>query len=150
MKPNELKIGNYVLLYNPEFWEQYIDKIVKVEGIDLSLSTKEKEVWKDSFGSLKLVCKEETFNQFSQYAKPIPLTEECVFELEDKYWDFVGYGTRLIYQDRLHPAIKIEKSKTQWAFYFNDELINFKEYLHEAQNLYFALTGTELTFENKM
>jgi hypothetical protein len=110
MKPNELRIGNYVLLNNPEFWEQYIDKIVKIEGIDLILSTKEKEVWKDSFGSLKLVCKEETFNQFSQYVKPILLTEECVFELEDKYWDFVGYGTRLIYQDRLHPAIKIEKS----------------------------------------
>lgn len=76
--------------------------------------------------------------------EPIPLTEECGFELEDKYWNFVGYGTRLIYQDRLHPAIKIEKLKTQWVFYFNDEIINFKEYLHEAQNLYFALTNEEL------
>jgi len=97
-------------------------------------------------GNYKVKC--EWFKWASKF-KGIPLTEECVFELEDKYWDFIGFGTRLIYQDKLNTAIKIEKSKTQWAFYFNDELINFKDYLHEAQNLYFALTGQELTLNTK-
>ena len=114
MESNELRIGSY---YN------YDGDSIKLDGSTLASYLQ---------------------NDTDLYLETIPLTEECVFELEEKYWDFVGYRTRVIYQDRLHPAIKIEKTKTQWAFYFNDELINFKDYLHEAQNLYFALTGKEL------
>jgi len=77
--------------------------------------------------------------------KPIPLTEEWLLKLDEKFWNFVGFGTRIIYQDRLHPAIKIEQlNNDQWAFFFNDELIQFKEFLHDAQNIIFALTGEEL------
>jgi len=126
MKSKELRIGN-LLFYGEEIKE------VSTVHQDDTIRFKDKE--KGSIG-----C----FSTDLLSIKPIPLTEECVFDLDDKYWDFVGYGTRLIYHDRLHPAIKIEKTKTQWVFYFNDELINFKDCLHEAQNLYFALTNQEL------
>ena len=119
IQSNELRVGSF---YN------YNDNPIKLDGSLLATYLQ---------------------NDTDLYLYPIPLTEECVFELEEKYWDFVGYGTRVIYQDRLHPAIKIEKTKTQWAFYFNDELINFKDYLHEAQNLYFALTNNELNIKKQ-
>jgi len=125
MRANEIRIGNFL---QDEFGKIRYGYVTQINDSSVRL--------KMEFS--RLLCSYKDVN-------PIPLTEECVFELEDKYWDFIGFGTRLIYQDKLNPAIKIEKSKTQWAFYFNDELINFKDYLHEAQNLYFALTGEELT-----
>ena len=76
--------------------------------------------------------------------KPIPTTEDWFRKLPDDEWEFIGFGTRLIVQHIKFKSIKIEYCHNQFAFYFNDELINFKVYMHDAQNLYYALTGTEL------
>jgi hypothetical protein len=79
--------------------------------------------------------------------KPIALTEEYHLKLIDDEFEFVGFGTRLVYQHKIHKAIKLEWTNKQVAVYFNDKLINFKDYLHELQNLYFALTNEELTIK---
>lgn len=81
------------------------------------------------------------------YCNPIPLTEELFKKLSDNEWEFIGFGTRLIIQHIMFKSIKIECINDKWAFYFNDELISFKEYLHDSQNLYFSLTGQELILQ---
>lgn len=120
---NELRIGNcyHLLEENVD-----IDDIYQISDGD-SLS----DIWR--------------YNN----ALPVELKENAQFELSDRHFNFIGFGTRLIYQDILYPTIKIEILKKQWAFYFKDELISFKDYLHEAQNFYFALTTKELPFKYK-
>lgn len=81
--------------------------------------------------------------------KPIPITEEWSEKLSKKEWEFVGYGTRKIYQHKLYLSIKLEFSHN-WVFvYFNDEMINMKEHVHELQNLYHALTNKELAWKSE-
>lgn len=147
----ELRIGNLLLLNNQKVWSQYIDKVVRLEGIDLSITIKEKEIWKDSFGYLKLVCKEETFNQFSQYAKPIPLTEEWFLKF--------GFIIRFFNDDTNKPLMwKVEENR-HIELYFEKQvqsyvfMINKLQYsteikhVHQLQNLYFALTNKELVLQ---
>ena len=112
---NELKIGN--LLYNDNV-------IVKIDARSIF------DIWDDK--------------GIKNY-KPILLTEEWFRKLPDDEWEFVGFGNRLIVQHNKFKSIKIEFCQNEFAFYFNDELINLKQYIHESQNLFFALTGEELT-----
>jgi len=133
MEANELRIGNYVYLYNPESWGDYINEVVKVEAIDLQISEKEKTHWKNSFGSLKLVCDKQEFNQFSEYAKPIPLTKELYYEVEKQ---LIGKGF-----EYSHSTI------TNRLFIYVGILTIELEYVHQLQNLYFALTNEELTIK---
>ena len=80
--------------------------------------------------------------------EPIPLTEEWFDKLSDEEWEFVGYGTRRIMQHKKHKAIKIEYGAYHtFILYMNDAIINYVQYVHEAQNLYYALTKEELKFE---
>ena len=84
---------------------------------------------------------------YPQYLSPIPIpiSEEWAEKLPNDEWEFVGFETRIIYQHNKYRAIKLEFSNNSVAFYFNDELINLKQYVHQLQNLYFSLTGEELT-----
>jgi hypothetical protein len=72
--------------------------------------------------------------------EPIPLTKDWNLKLSDEF-EFIGSRTRLICQHRTHKSIKLEWTNKQVAVYFNDNLISFKDYLHELQNLYFELTN---------
>lgn len=79
---------------------------------------------------------------------PIKITEELRFKLPDSEWDFVGFGSRLIFIHKKLNPIKFEFALNSVFVYFNDEqLISEKKYLHDLQNLYFALTGEELTLQ---
>ena len=78
---------------------------------------------------------------------PIPLTLDELAKINKKQWDSVGFGTRTIWQHKKFKAIKFEfLPSNQVAIYFNDELINYKDYSHELQNLFNSLTGEELTY----
>ena len=120
MKANELRIGNYVNVfgYDRNVESMKTNEITYSNGIRCELNNIE----------------------------PIPLTEEWLLKLPENEWEFVGFGTRLIWQHRKFRAIKIEANGGGGcSVYFNDELINIKEHVHTLQNLYFALTGEELT-----
>lgn len=139
--PNELRIGNLLYLYNPEHWGEFINEVVKLQSIETIMTPKEKEIWKNSFGSLKLVSGNNQFNQFSEYVKPIPLTEEWLFKLgfvKTMSWtfakDLTGNNILVYYLG--------EKGFSLGFKNYSD----FKcEYVHQLQNLYFALTQRELT-----
>jgi len=120
MKANELRIGNYVNLI--------------AEGHENEPDTFKWDI--DDY---------EFYLDRMNFIKPIPLKEGWLFKLDNKIWSFEWYGNRLIYQHKIFKAVKIEQLPfNKWAFYFNENLIQFKSYIHEAQNLYFALTNEEL------
>ena len=72
-----------------------------------------------------------------EYCKPIPLTEEWLL----KFW-FISNP----YEDRYEKgSIHIECIKTKGETYLWIENMPHIKYVHQLQNLYFVLTGEELT-----
>ncbi len=87
-----------------------------------------------------------------KYAKPIPLTKEWLARFGFKKNLYIdGY----IGCDSLHTSFVLSepnKFKEYYTFNFGvGDLTNIKEliYVHELQNLYFALTGEELELKHE-
>lgn len=146
----DLRIGNFVNLKN---WE---DEISFFSNFDIDQKQLD-SIIKDGkgFASVMTICNDEL--ELSAYGcdldfycydgiEPILITEEILRDL--KNWDFIGFGTRIIYRHVKFNAIKIEMCVDEVAFYFNDDIIIFKKYLHELQNLFFMITRKELEFKN--
>lgn len=138
MTVNELRLGNLVLLDNKKCYPLFDKEIFEVIGIN------KRNVSIESFDKSDDIV---DFGQKLKYIKPIPLTEEWFLKFE-KFEQQYRIGQRKIFTHKIHKAISFEiLSDSQIAVYFNDELIKFVKYLHVWQNLYFALTQTELTIK---
>ena len=79
---------------------------------------------------------------------PIPLTEEWLlrfgFIAKNWYSNFEHWSDTWF---QLSSSV-IKANKERSCFYFDNEMINIEiKYVHQLQNLYFALTGEELTLE---
>jgi hypothetical protein len=128
MKPNELRIGNYV---------QTKDGIFTIRGIQ------KEGLW---------ICPLKSIDSFSpkrSSIKPIPLTEEWLLKFGFKTRVTIGHsvqyfiGINPITRDWLLDILWLEDYK--YPFYRNG---HFEiKYVHQLQNLYFALTNEELTYD---
>lgn len=124
MKPNELRIGNWVYFTD---WP-VSDNPVQVERSTLS------EDWVKFFAS------------------PIPLTKEWLlrfgFEINENQDYEMNFGRKCIevvecQDDDLGLKYRNDVGLTcNW--------IDFVDYVHQLQNLVFALTGEELIIQNKV
>ena len=124
LSSQELRIGNYVE-YGGVINKVYLlsHLYFQVESTDIPTFTANK----------------------NRAAQPIPLTEEWLFKFgfkkvksdyeEAETWDFY-FG--ILYFDMANNSVKING---QYC------LFNIPEHVHQLQNLYFALTGEELTLE---
>jgi hypothetical protein len=74
--------------------------------------------------------------------EPIPLTEDWLlrFGFDKKIVD----AEQNFYQ--VNEMVDID-DKVYWKFYRNNEGLSKLQYVHQLQNLYFALTGEELTIK---
>jgi hypothetical protein len=122
MKASELRIGNYVKFDNHE------DEYYKVSGCDIS---------------------ELSDELIDLNASPIPLTEEWLlkFGFIRHHYD---YANDVIYIKNIADN-EIDNAEFEWGVYPNElgsgiQIKNRKslKYVHQLQNLYFALTGEEL------
>lgn len=149
MKASELRIGNLAMVDN---------KIVFAGSCETPSIAKKSNNWR-----LHDIKDEIFFYSLSQ-ARPIPLTEEWLlrFDFEkDKEKGRHGYRYSIGYQDFRYVISKDWRETTSHHFgiwYIDSpresdltEVYNFAEqiiYVHQLQNLYFALTGEELTLKN--
>ena len=125
IKASDLRIGNMIFFDDPVDGEL-------INKID----------WHD----LKWISEDyETFNEFH---RPIQLTEEWIDKLSDEEYAFEGFGSRIIYKCIKFPVIKYEFSSNCVLVYFQAELINIVDYVHQWQNIHHALTREELTINN--
>ena len=135
MKRNELRIGNLVDLGNR------IAKIIEISNL-----------------SCVVVDLEETQDTIEDYerTKPIPLTEEWLYKFGFKDID-KGDHDYNTYTDSNHDyylQIDVRKKDGKYSILDNsfDDLRDFSmvdiSYVHQLQNLYFALTGEELIMNN--
>lgn len=130
---NELRIGNWVKLFNDDFYKIHVisKTVIQVEGGIIG-----GEVFK------------------LEHTKPIPLTpeilEKCGFRMYCEKsikteWD---NNPRFSYQylcknDRFIVTHTPSDDADRTFRAANDLIV---KYLHQLQNLYFALTGEELTY----
>jgi hypothetical protein len=118
IKANELRIGNWVY-YNGDGTPF---KVLTIEDGGMSVESVDEETWIE-------------YDQFS----PIDLTPEILekagFAVPDGYQDTVLYNNGLMIDFHLGEYKVREHSKAPC------------KYLHQLQNLYYALTGQELIIE---
>jgi hypothetical protein len=129
IEARELRIGNFVDCERP----LYDEKFITVESV--------------SFDSINLNFREYELEKL----QPIPLTEEWLlkfgFELETddgdvKYYEIQRFWYYVIFDHGdVRLDIKTGKNITHTVFYMDERF----QYVHQLQNLYFALTGEELT-----
>ena len=119
MKSNELRIGNWV--------EQPNNGVTRVTAILNDLQIKTETGYVD------------------KYCMPIPLTEEWLLK----------FGFELDIEDGGYQKGKYKVSVSDegclffiYIGYYPEEIAEFK-YVHQLQNLYFALTGEELELKEK-
>ena len=148
MKAQDLRIGNLVTIDNEEFHPTMKDIPLQVTQI-LERESLERGIWTHAVSleypnKLKNVYY-QNFGQYLEFIKPIPLTEEWLikfgFEPELKNKDSIN-GEFIVYWK--YPFVF--NTNHGWWLYSKQLKIQ-PEYVHQLQNLYFALTGEELTIK---
>jgi len=121
MKNTDLRIGNLVLdrgnkVLRIDYWERHnmIAQEIKVEGI----------------GEVHPLTEE------IEYLQPIPITEEWLLKFGFEEQDRVFHNQIALYKGN-------ECFNYNASFFEHDNFVSI-EYVHQLQNLYFALTGEEL------
>ena len=126
LSAKDLRIGNYVYVFS------VIGKVVEIKKNQIL-------VLSDSLVNKKIV----EYNYEIGFINSIPITNDLLFKAGAKYineywYEFYTYG--------------IIKHKSFIEFYScvkGDYICNSVKYLHELQNLYFALTGEDLVFSTE-
>jgi hypothetical protein len=121
MKANELRIGNILMFTDFPTREERV-----ICGYDIAFAEKEPD-WLDAFWT------------------PIPLTDEWLLRFGFEKRDF-PFNQRWVFND-----FKIEHQGINFAYVLWSQsaphltqFIGHCQYVHQLQNLYFALTGQEL------
>lgn len=124
MKENELRIGNLIKISET-------GTIITVTGI-----------MQNSHG-IKVfgITSDGTYcNPWIEYCEPISLTEEWLLKFGFKILN--GFDDAIIWvKDYVELEYVTRNSTTAYVNYINNEC----NHVHQLQNLYFALTGEELT-----
>jgi len=128
VKSNELRIGNLLTVkYTKQIKEDFVTEI---KGYDI------------------VRIEENDFNTLNY--EPIPLTEEWLLkfgfncDLAKTYTKQIEKNTFELRFDKLDKIIVLDVNIN-----YEDTYLEFKhiKYIHQIQNLYFALTNEELTFK---
>jgi hypothetical protein len=138
MKANELRIGNYVTWKD----EESNDAILTVTGIVLNDCVWVEWEWEDGE-------KDYTECDFDGL-KPILITEDWLIKLG--FYEYDRMGENIFFSMKQY-------NDMNWNLHFNRNIltVSFKDlvwnksfeikYIHQFQNLYFAITGEELTIK---
>ena len=147
MKATELRIGNLVTINN-ELLPETKNEIYKVYGLNAKFDLS----FPDSSGvvSLNHTKSIRIYSQFDEFIEPIPLTEEWLLKFgfeKDEYAKDFRLGKYWV-ENRYFDSY--EKSMFLFGCYQFNKIyitsnVDVLKYVHELQNLYFAITGEELT-----
>ena len=138
IKTNELRIGNFVSINNG--FEMLVHSIFQDGTVYLDFIPpliNEADVWEEDYKDLIA----------------IQLTEEWLLKAGFKYKKYhpttIGsadvFGSGLYVSQMINNGFSLvfQTDKKSFYFEFSDRYI---KYVHELQNIYFALTGVELVF----
>lgn len=141
MKANELRIGNYVECKSFDKPPFKIESIYEYENLYLK--------------GIAVNAKQTPIDV--KELDPIPLDEQWLFKFgfeKFKYTDYKSYKWTIKNSKYLPDWFYFKKTNRKTNGVFTVEAFRYGkklkriEYVHEAQNLYFALTGEELTLND--
>lgn len=148
MTPQELRIGN--LLYRSKEWYREYPEYKNQEYlIEVNKITYD-ELLKDDY---------IINGEYLRLLVPIPLTEEWLLKFgfhEDNYGLFEKVKNNAEYKSGCEIEVWIKQciidSDIVWDYCIGEDISNvthlaYIKYVHQLQNLYFALTGQELTIK---
>jgi len=139
MKASELRIGNYVMIKN-ELLPNYKNQPLIVTSIQ---QRNDRDFPNSKSVISCYVDKHNSVSQFDEFIRPIQLTEEWLLkfgfvkDLENNIYLNVNSNAFLCWQNNRIELLDDE----------NNKCISFCNYVNQLQNLYFALTGEELTIK---
>jgi len=144
---NELRIGNLVTIDNKEFYPIMKDVPLQISQI-LERESLKKGIWTHAVSleypnKLKNVYY-QNFGQFLEFIKPIELTEEWL--LKCRFVESYRSDFRVKYEHKKCNEIGFDfscRSIIESGFRYFGKHIKI-DYVHQLQNLYFALTNEEL------
>lgn len=156
MEATELRIGNFVLVDNAKSHPNLLNEPVIVVGIN----KKYEKDFQNSNATISFeIDKYNGGSQFNEFIKPIELTEEWILKLGFLKYDFMnGFFIKcnnkhlmiqfynldiLIFYTKVCSDSKGHKMNGRDYFLGKKQINN----VHQLQNLYFALTGKELTIK---
>ena len=89
------------------------------------------------------------YGEFLNNLKPIPITEECLIKFG--FYETSRYGKYLEFNINQEQSLRLpickHSEKDFWYVLRGSVKI---QYVHQLQNLYFALTGEELTLKEEV
>lgn len=133
MTPQELRIGNWVMdrrgnEFQIDHWETR-NKVSAKSNATMCMG---------------VLMETHPLTEYVDYLKPIPLTEEWLlkfgFEKQDNNWKTLNLNFATIGWERL--------AGITLSFEMESIYLPHIEYVHQLQNLYFALTNEELKLQN--
>ena len=125
MNANELRIGNLInTISTNKVFESFI---TDVKGYDI------------------LRCEEKSFKYWSY--EPIPLTEKW---LSDFGFKKTNESEEVEWYSLNGFEIAIHEEDEKVYFVYQHMVLRHIINVHQLQNLYFAITGTELSYENEI
>ena len=122
MKAEELRLGNLVSNMNP----RHNDSILTIESIG------------DNH-EVNVFYRKYLLSEF----KPIPLTEEWLLKFGFEF-HINANCQNFYYEKDAFICIRADED-FEWFRYYNGDFYHELKYVHQLQNLYFALTSEELT-----
>jgi len=127
----ELRIGNLVMLHNPKY------RLVESDKIHQVLEVRENAAMVTISGS------NNEYGQYYEFLKGIPLSEEILLKcgFEPIYKSDFTVKLELITEHIFEAVRSIEND---WHIRYKFNVLKHFNYLHQLQNIYFALTGQEL------
>lgn len=143
MKVQELRVGNLLITNNTSYRKSDVGKIACVVAIDSEKSFEELK----GVATIYHIDDEfrDTYGQFMHHLSPIPLTEEWLERLgfeKQMAWTWaieINGGRKLVYY----------VGEKGWSIGNKEYSDHECRYVHELQNLYFVLTGKELTLKEQ-
>lgn len=147
MKAADLRIRNYVTVNNPVGWPKLKNTVMQVVG----LSERCDKSFPNSTGSVDLFNTDFSpyyFSQFDEFVEPISLTEDWLVKFEFDKREFFEKSYR-------GPYACFIKNNVFGNFFYEEGVFEYNlgkkqtkyDAVHKIQNLYFALTGEELTIK---
>jgi len=136
LKANELRIGNWIADRGGKQWQidhwESMNKVSAKTPVSMCMG---------------ILMEGHPLTEYVDYLKPIPLTEDWLIRfggkpLKNGYWiSITNLRGELHFETFNHTDEIVTTIKSQ----FSDLILDRIKYVHTFQNLYFALTGEELT-----
>lgn len=156
MKTTELRIGNIVTVDNPKYHPQLKSVLLRVVGIQENvIADKIEHCLQLEHINKKANTYNQTYSQFMEYIKPVALTEQWLLDFGFKENE---YGNMSLFKEFEYLEIMCGRGDfypsyeqpTEFAHEEN-RVVSLKQikYVHQLQNLYFALMQEELILKTK-